>query len=800
MTSDIAPGQPGIPPRWTSSAKSGVGTSTTASSRVWFTLSHGIVNEVYYPGADQANTRDLGFLVADGRGFFSEEKRDASHEIRPIEQGVPAYNLTNTCQQGRYRIHKTILTDPHRNVLLQRIRFQPLQGRLADYGLYVLLAPHIANQGADSSGWTGKSGGMDMLFAQRNHTALAMACSAPFSATSCGYVGVSDGWRDVRAHGKMAWQYARADDGNIALTAQIDLEACAGQFTLALGFGATAADAAQQARASLLVPFDRLVADYVAGWQEFQDACVDLGVTDPKGFDIYRVSTAVLKTHEAKRGAILASLSIPWGASKGDADLGGYHLVWPRDLVEAAGGLLAAGDAEHARQTLLYLMSTQQADGHWPQNMWLDGTPYWDGIQMDETALPILLADALRRSRELNGLDPWPMVRAAAAYLVRNGPVTQQDRWEEDGGYSPFTLAVEIAALLAAADFAEQAGQVDGATYLRQTADAWNASIERWCYVTDTPLSRQHRVAGYYVRIAPPEMSEAASPAGGFVAIKNRPPDQSCVPATALTSPDALALVRFGLRRADDPRILDTIKVIDAVLKTETPTGPVWHRYPFDGYGEKVDGSPFDGTGIGRGWPLFAGERGHYELARGRSDEAMRLLGVLAAQSSSGGLIPEQVWDAPDIPSRELFTGHPSGSAMPLVWAHAEYIKLARSLHDDRIFDLPPQTHNRYVQQQTPSPYTIWRFNQKTRGLIAGSLLRLETLSPAVVHFSTDGWTTASDLATRQTTLGIHLADLPTGNLAVGGRVMFTFYWPQANRWEGCDFGVAVTQPQHNED
>jgi glucoamylase len=229
--------------------------------------------------------------------------------------------------------------------------------------------------------------------------------------------------------------------------------------------------------------------------------------------------------------------------------------------------------------------------------MWLDGTAYWPGIQMDETAFPILLADALRRMNGLDRLDPWPMVRRAVSFLICNGPVTQQDRWEEDGGYSPFTLVVEIAALLAAADFADFAGEADVAQYLRETADTWNDFIESWIYVLDTDLARQHGVAGYYVRIAPMEVSDASSPAGGFVPIKNRPPSESSEPCTSIVSPDALALVRFGLRAANDPRIVDTVKIIDALLKTETATGPVWHRYNGNGYGEHADGRPFDGTG-----------------------------------------------------------------------------------------------------------------------------------------------------------------------------------------------------------
>jgi glucoamylase len=788
----IAPGYPGIPPRWTSSAKSGVGTAVNGQSRVWFTLSHGIVNEVYYPSVDQANTRDLGFLVTDGSSFFSEEKRDATSRILQLAHGVPGYRLTNTCTQGRYGIHKTIVSDPHRDVLLQRVRFEPLQGRLTDYHLYALLAPHIGNRGSGNSGWAGDYRGVPMLFAARNGTTLALASSPPFRGMSCGYVGYSDGWQDISTHKCMTWFYTQAPDGNIALTGEIDLPAGDGTAVLALALGRNPAEAGQRARAALLEDFDQVAGDYIHGWQVFQDRCLDLGTVGKSGLDLYRVSTAVLRTHEEKRfaGGMIASLSIPWGFNKGDDDLGGYHLVWPRDQVESAGGLLAAGDVIGARRTLFYLMSTQEADGHWPQNMWLDGTPYWSGVQMDETAFPILLADTLRRLHAFDGLDPWPMIRRAASFLVCNGPVTQEDRWEEDGGYSPFTLAVEVAALLAAADFADLAGEASVANHLRETADTWNANIECWTYVTDTELTRRLRVDGYYVRIAPLDVPDAASPASGFVPIKNRPPGESLAPSAQIVSPDALALVRFGLRAPDDPRILNTVKVIDATLRSETATGPVWHRYTGDGYGEHEDGSPFDGTGIGRGWPLLAGERAHYELAAGNVDEARRLLQLIERQTSPGGLIPEQVWDGPDVPALELVNGYPSGSAMPLVWAHAEYTKLLRSLHDGHVFDMPPQPVQRYQVRKVVSPFAVWRFNHKCRGFALGKRLRIEVLAPAVIHWSADDWRSVHDDPTVDSQLGIHFVDLPTEGLPAGASVQFTFYWTAAKRWEGVDFSM----------
>jgi glucoamylase len=494
-------------------------------------------------------------------------------------------------------------------------------------------------------------------------------------------------------------------------------------------------------------------------------------------------------------GGIIASLSIPWGFSKPDDDLGGYHLVWPRDLVETAGGFIAMGALEHVRRVLRYLQVTQEQDGHWSQNMWLDGTPYWHGIQMDETALPILLVDLAARHGVIDSTwrdAMWPMVRRAAEFLVRNGPVSPQDRWEEQPGYSPFTIATEIAALLVAADLADAASNKTAADYLRETADAWNASIERWLYCSGTELAHQHGVDGYYARVAVPDRADAASPCHGFVPIKNRPPDQAVGPTALMVSLDALAFVRFGLRAADDPRIVNTVKVVDATLKVDTPRGPVWHRYQGDQYGEHAGGGPFDGTGVGRGWPLLTGERAHYELAAGRKDVAKQLGHAMEALAGESGLLPEQVWDSADIPDRGLFIGHAAGSAMPLVWAHAEYIKLCRSLRDGEIFDRPPQTVQRYLVEKVTSGQISWRFNNKVRAMPPGRILRVETRAPAVVHWSVDGWRTVHDTPTRDTTLGIHVADLQTLELRIGDGVDLTFYWPEAERWEEVDFVVCV--------
>ncbi|HEX7940642.1 MAG TPA: glycoside hydrolase family 15 protein, partial [Gemmatimonadaceae bacterium] len=517
-------------------------------------------------------------------------------------------------------------------------------------------------------------------------------------------------------------------------------------------------------------------------------------------FDMFWESAALITVHGDKRslGAMIASLSIPWGQSKGDQELGGYHLVWARDLVECAGGLLATGHARLAGRTLRYLISTEEADGSWPQNMWLDGTAYWRGKQLDEVAFPILLAELLHREGALGDVDPWPMIQKAAGFIVRQGPVTEQDRWEEDAGYSPFTLAVEIAALVIAAEHADRAGDRETAQVLRDTADAWNDNIERWTYVSDAGIAGFPGVDGYYARIAPPDLAAIGdgveSPADNVV-IRNRAVGSDETLYQKMVSPDALALVRFGLRDANDERIVNTVRVIDALLCHRTRTGPVWHRYNGDGYGEHEDGAPFDGTGVGRGWPLLVGERAHYELARGRPDAALQLLGVMRAQASDGGMLPEQIWDAPDIPERELINGRPTGGAMPLAWAHAEYVKLVRSLLDGVVFDLPDATYERYVRQKVVGLYTIWSPSNKTRVVVRGRVLRVQTEVPARVHWSTDGWITKHDTVPRAVPrLGVWIADLDTEHLAARAAVDFTLFYPDEQRWEGRDYRVVVEE------
>ena len=797
-TISSAPGWPGIPARWTSSAKSGVGTALSGGSRVWFTLSHGILNEIYYPRVDSACTRDFGLIVTDGAGYFSEEKRHTRADVALLAPGVPAFHLTNTALDGRYRIEKDVLSDPASDVVLQRVRFTPLAGAAGDYRVFALLAPHLGNRGDGNTAWVGDYKGVPVLYAERDRHALALACSAPWIARSVGFVGHSDGWQQLRADGRIATAYERAENGNVAVTGEIDASAGA-TFVLALGFGVSAAEAAQRAVSSLFTGFDAIATDYVTAWERWQRARRTEDFPDADAHRLVAVSTSVLRVHESKsfRGGVIASLSIPWGFHKGDDDLGGYHLVWPRDLVEAASAFLAVGAHDDACRVLRYLHVTQDADGHWCQNMWQDGSAYWTGIQLDEVALPILLVDLATRCGAITSGERrqyWPMVRRAAGFIVRNGPVSPQDRWEEDPGYSPFTLGAEIAALLAAADDADANAEPAIAAFLRETADAWHAALDDWVYVAGTALARECGVDGYYVRVAAPDEADAASPKDGFVPIKNRPPADSLAPAALTVSPDALAFVRFGLRAPDDPRIVNTVAVIDRLLRVETPHGPAWRRYNGDGYGEHEDGGPFDGTGIGRPWPLLTGERAHFELAAGRADRAEALARTMEGFAGQSGLLPEQVWDAPDIPDRELFFGEASGSARPLVWAHAEYLKLRRSIRDGAVFDRPPQAVERYVRGPASAhSFEIWRVNNRLRTMAAGRTLRVETFARASVHWGIDEWSDVRDTEAADTGLGVWAADLDTASRPPGHQVVFTLYWHDAAAWDDATYRVTIS-------
>ncbi|HTO04602.1 MAG TPA: glycoside hydrolase family 15 protein, partial [Opitutus sp.] len=546
---------------------------------------------------------------------------------------------------------------------------------------------------------------------------------------------------------------------------------------------------------SLAVSFDEHREKYVRQWQrthvepqyDFSDRTTDDG-------SMFRLSRCVLLAHEDKtfQGALVASMSIPWGDTKDDQDLGGYHLVWTRDLVQSATALLATGQRATPLRALIWLAATQLPDGRFPQNSWINGEPYWCGVQLDEIAAPILLAWRLRcEDVTLGQFDPRVMIFRAAGFLIRQGPVTAQDRWEESPGYSPSTLAMVIAGLVCAGEFAQQSGDHETKEFILNYADWLAAHIEDW-----TVTTRGERVNGFprhYVRINPADPVSGEPSSDPDVTMINIANGGGAHPARNIVGGDFLHLVRLGIRSADDPIVRDSLHVIDQVLKYDLPQGPAWRRYNHDGYGQKDDGTAFDGTGVGRSWPILTGERGHYEIAAGR--DPAPFIAAMETFANDGGMISEQLWDAGESPECRMRRGRPTGAAMPLCWSHAEYLTLVRSAHDGISFDRVEPAYDRYVRTPMESRHEIWSFRYRTREVPRGKFLRCVLERAASIIWTTDAWaTTNRTVPAHNRTLDLWFADLPTKNCGAGSAIEFTFLWTDAQQWEGRNYSTAVVE------
>jgi glucoamylase len=518
---------------------------------------------------------------------------------------------------------------------------------------------------------------------------------------------------------------------------------------------------------------------------------------------LMRISHNVLLTHEDKTfsGAFIASASIPWGASKTDSDLGGYHLVWTRDMVQTATALLACGRSETALRAMVYLACTQRADGSFAQNFWIDGTPYWQGIQLDEVAFPIILAWRLWKQNALGQFNVFPFVERAAGYLVKFAPITQEERWEETAGYSPSTLAAVISGLVCAADIARAHGSLELGGFLECYADWIESRLDGWTTTDEGVLLPE--VKRHYVRIWPPRPGEPfhdpSVPMGSYRLANRGPNERNVFRASEVVDGGFLELVRYGIRRADDPLIVDSLKVIDHCLKIETPNGPCWRRYNHDGYGQKKDGGAYEGWGQGRAWPLLVGERAHYELAAGK--DVAPLIGAIERFSSRGGMLPEQIWDGPDLPAEHLFLGQSAGSAQPLVWAHSEYLKLLRSTTDNLVFDRVSSVAERYTpvdgKRKFANHVAIFTLTRPITAIRPGYRLRIVDAEHFRVVYSTDNWATTNTLiSTRVGSPGCY-ADIPIQPTQAGS-VVFTLSWPREGhdshdeRWLGRNITIPI--------
>ncbi|HUB51956.1 MAG TPA: glycoside hydrolase family 15 protein [Terracidiphilus sp.] len=812
-------GGPGMLPRWTSSVKDAVGTAYAASSRIWFTCSHGIVNEIYHPTIDRAQVRDMEFLVTDGETFAHEEKRDLTSEFEYIHPEALGVRYINRDPEGRYALVKEIICDPHHSVVLQRVRLEGHAELLPRLKVFALLAPHLNGGGAGNSAWAVDLAGRKVLLAWKDEWSLMMAASCGFSHVSCGFVGYSDGWRDLMQDFKMDWEFGTATNGNVALMGQINLGGCASpdhtlqngevpaeltagqngslayEFTVAIGVGAGHHTAAQKTMGALAPPYADMRKRFIEQWHRAANP-EWLAAKAMDGGKLMRASHNVLLAHEDKTysGAFVASASIPWGQAKGDDDLGGYHLVWTRDMVQTASALLACGRAETARRALVYLACTQQPDGGFAQNFWIDGTPYWGGKQLDEVAFPIILAWRLWKANALGNLEVFPFVERASGCLVRQAPITHQERWEENSGYSPSTLAAVISGLICAAEMARAHDSAELAVFLEDFADWIEGHLEDWTVTNNGILLPE--VKRHYMRIRPPECGEAyAHEACGTETIRlaNRLPGTKFeFQAREIVDAGFLELVRYGIRPAGDPLIADSLKVVDAVLKRDLPQGAGWLRYNNDGYGQRPDGGPYKGWGQGRVWPLLGGERAHYELARG--NDISPLIATYERFATDGQMMPEQVWDEPDKPERRLKFGKPAGSAVPLVWAHAEYLKLLRSAVDGKVFDRIDTVFERYCTSDGRSRanrgFEIYTRHRPIQQMEAGRTLRILDDRRFDVVWTCDGWQTKLTAASRGLGSAGFSADIAPGPGAA--ELEWTLHWPEQDTWLGYNVKVKI--------
>jgi len=777
-----APGAPGAPSTWAYAGKNGIGTSyeqyrdgaysdsaaTGKVSKVWFSVAQGIITETMFGLIHQAQIKELQFIIT-GDGFVDSEKDDTVSSIEYLSQdeaGRPtslAYKILNKDKQGQYQIEKHIFTDPSANTLYIKTYFTAFADGITPY---LVVNPHINNSGSnDSASVTDQS-----LQASDSGSYLTLLTKQTFIKTSAGFIGHSDGVSDLK-DGVMDWSYADTgkQTGNVSLTAKFESLELAGapsatlEIDLALGFGYSEQESNLAASGTLSRGYEQVLAHYNGagehiGWQDYLESLSKLdsmvGTTTDDGKLLY-TSAMVLKAQEDKTyaGALIASLSNPWGDTV-SAETGstGYKAVWPRDFYQCAMALLALGDTQTPLVSFKYLEQVQvtdkikenKGDGGWfLQKTHVDGQIEWVGVQLDQTAMPIMLAWKLWQHQVLSNeqVSAWyhKMLKPAANFLVKGGnveidwnkttivpPVTQQERWEEQSGHSPSTTAAIITGLAAAADIATLVGDVAGAKLFQDTAQQYAANIEKLMFTTKG-VHRQGQDNGqYFVRLNKQLDVNDNEKLGD----NNGKPGAD---KKSVIDGGFLELVRYGVRSADDSAIVDTLSEYDSSniednlrvkynFSFDGVEGqfPGWRRYGNDGYGEEINqGVAFYGTGKntpeqrGRVWPFFTGERGHYELAAAKRKQQqlstptldkLRNTYVKAMElfANDGMMLPEQVWDGVGDNTTYGYTkGQGTNSATPLAWTHAEYVKLLRSLTDQQVWDNYSELTNQFQRKTT---------------------------------------------------------------------------------------------------
>ena len=737
-----AVGSPGVTSHQGQSRKDCVGTARTTQSKIWFTVANGILSDVYAPTVDATNVETMQYLVTDGSSFTDLQSRDTTYTVKSDPTGMTC-TVTSTAKSGAFRLVTTYLADPARDSVVVQMRYQALTKAAKTFKLYLRLD---ANAGGNGGGGTANGGADSAIVdtstgsavpvsfdtktvSQANRTAyavpsfLALTADRAFTELSSGFVGTaSDSITQLDASHTLSTVAASATGGNVEQTVALQRDRD-GSSTVALGFGTTQASAVATASATAASSVERLAASYIAGWVRY-DASLKppfLTIAGLSGSERltaiknYYQSANVVKASEDKTypGAIVAGLDAPWGQSIVANDpnnlfVGGYKEVFARDLYEAWTALYTDGDIATAQDTVRYLLlHSQQANGSQPRNSLLDGTKAADAFndQLDETAYPILMA---LQSGLAGDNTLWPHVKSAANFLVSHGPSFGVERWEEQTGYSPSTIAAEIAGLVSAASIADQHGDAADARIWRATADQYQRTIKTWGVTTTGPLS----TSPYFIRLSKtgdPNAAISYNVGNGGPTLDQR----------SVVDAGFLEYVRLGILPATDPTIVNSLAVTDGTIQRPTDSGTGWLRYNGDGYGDcfvgagtscTVTGAPWTNGNIGTGhpWPVLGAERAQEYLAQGLKTAASSVLVSINRMNSGPGLVPEQVWDRAAVPpsphgsdpataSIGFVNGSADGSASPLTWGSASQVRLTADLAAGRSLEQPAQVRDRYV-------------------------------------------------------------------------------------------------------
>lgn len=776
-------GGPGAEPHWSHANKEGIGTAHDLGSRIWFTIWNGIPTEIYYPTIDRPQIRDARFLFVDSTRRVIDEECDLIHETERITPSQ-GFRITSHEKRSKFKLVKEVIADPRRASILIHAELEGQEEYLNGLGIYLFCNPHLNVAGQHNNARVAEVSGAGILVAEKEDRWMAAGASCGFSRLSCGYIGASDGCTDLRTNHDMTWEFDHALDGNVGLMGQLNVRRDR-QFMVVISFGETLNSVTACLLESLEGDFKTQRSQFVNGWAAADRRRKSLDEASGDKGRLFHSSYNIVLAHEDKtyQGAFVASITTPWGEARNDKEgKGGYHLVWTRDMVQSAMGLLAAGDVDAPTRVLVYLAARQEEDGSFPQNFWVDGKAYWKGEQLDEVAFPVLLARRLHKEHPAARFDAHVLVRRAVNFLLINGPVTGEERWEEASGYSPSTLAVIVSAFICAASFEHEKGERGIAAFLESYADYLVAHLEEWMVCSK----------GYFVRLNPAKPGEVAEPGDvdkANLKLTSQPPGSpDTFPAREIVDAGFLHFVRYGILAADDPIVLKSVQAVDENLRVELPSGSSWRRYNHDGYGQRPDGGPYKDWGKGRCWPLLTGERAHYELAAGGDYRA--LVRAMEAFGAATGLLAEQVWDADDLPDAHMYRGGPTGSAVPLVWAHSEYLRLLRSCHDKAVFDLIPEVEQRYIRQKPRSTFEFWTPKHPIKHARKQCRLRICAPEKFCLRWSADNWATWQDTHSGATGIGAEFCDLPESAVAAG--VEFTFFWSLRDAWEGRNHRVEV--------